>query len=202
MHTRERILDAVEHLVARYGIEELRLHDVAEAVGIRIPSIYGHFESREALYEGLVDRYVKLTGEIFCYEEDFDPTTVLLDGIREWVRIMIEHPAFARLELRDMERTRGFSQMSERGVGVGEDIERSPFAPLYGRLRRMLERGHELGQFCKLDVVWFIRVIGGTLVVGMAWPDQDLLSSDVSEAEMDRYVAELQDLALRYLRAH
>jgi len=54
--TSERILDAAEELFAENGFSGTRLRDVAERVGIRIPSLYNHFASKEALYAEVLAR--------------------------------------------------------------------------------------------------------------------------------------------------
>jgi AcrR family transcriptional regulator len=57
-HTRERILDAAEALFADRGFEGTALRDVAGRVGIRTPSLYNHFPSKEALYAAVLERVV------------------------------------------------------------------------------------------------------------------------------------------------
>jgi len=58
-HTRERILDAAEALFADRGFEGTALRDVAARVGIRTPSLYNHFPSKEALYSAVLERVVE-----------------------------------------------------------------------------------------------------------------------------------------------
>jgi len=58
-HTRERILDAAEALFADRGFEGTALRDVAARVGIRTPSLYNHFPSKEALYAAVLERVVE-----------------------------------------------------------------------------------------------------------------------------------------------
>ena len=54
--TAERILDAAEAAFADKGFEGTTLRDVADRVGIRIPSLYNHFESKDALYAAVLER--------------------------------------------------------------------------------------------------------------------------------------------------
>lgn len=50
-NTYDKILDASLKEIANDGIKGFRLNDVAEAVGIKAPSIYAFFKSREILIE-------------------------------------------------------------------------------------------------------------------------------------------------------
>ncbi len=54
--TAERILDAAEGLFAERGYSATTLRDVATRVGIQNPSLYNHFESKEALYAAVLER--------------------------------------------------------------------------------------------------------------------------------------------------
>ena len=54
--TAERILDAAEACFAGRGYAGTTLRDVAERVGIRIPSLYNHFPNKESLYGAVLER--------------------------------------------------------------------------------------------------------------------------------------------------
>ena len=56
--TSERILDAAEDIFAAKGYSATSLGDVADVVGIRSPSLYNHFKSKQALYEAVLDRLI------------------------------------------------------------------------------------------------------------------------------------------------
>ena len=54
--TAERILDVAEEVFAEKGFEGATLRDVADRVGIRIPSLYNHFASKDRLYAAVLER--------------------------------------------------------------------------------------------------------------------------------------------------
>lgn len=54
--TRERILDVAEQLFADHAFDGTSLRMIALQVGIREPSIYAHFASKDAIYDAVIDR--------------------------------------------------------------------------------------------------------------------------------------------------
>jgi len=54
--TADRILDAAEDCFARRGFDGTTLRDVAAIVGIRIPSLYNHFDGKQSLYAAVLAR--------------------------------------------------------------------------------------------------------------------------------------------------
>ncbi|MFQ5415898.1 MAG: TetR/AcrR family transcriptional regulator [Myxococcota bacterium] len=57
--TAQRILDAAEELFARRGYTGTTLRDVSATVGIRNPSLYNHFSSKDALYAAVLERGIR-----------------------------------------------------------------------------------------------------------------------------------------------
>lgn len=54
--TRERILDEALSLFAQRGFEATSVHDIASNVGIKAPSLYKHFASKQAIFDEIVNR--------------------------------------------------------------------------------------------------------------------------------------------------
>lgn len=51
--TRERALEAALELFGRKGYDGVSMNDIAQAVGIRAPSLYKHFQNKEALFDAV-----------------------------------------------------------------------------------------------------------------------------------------------------
>jgi AcrR family transcriptional regulator len=64
--TRERVLDVAEALFAERGYQGTALRDVAERVGLRIPSLYNHFPSKDSLYAAVLERGLRPVLELLA----------------------------------------------------------------------------------------------------------------------------------------
>ena len=52
--TRRRILDQALELFAARGYDAVSVGEIAEAAGIKAPSLYNHFPSKQAIFDALV----------------------------------------------------------------------------------------------------------------------------------------------------
>lgn len=74
--TRERIMLEASMMFARRGYAAVSMRDIAERVGVSHPSIYSHFENKEALYDAILENikavymtyYTRLDGEVMRAE--------------------------------------------------------------------------------------------------------------------------------------
>jgi AcrR family transcriptional regulator len=57
--TRERILEAAEDVLRRYGPAKANVVDVARALGVSHGSVYRHFSSKAALVDAVVGRWLE-----------------------------------------------------------------------------------------------------------------------------------------------
>jgi AcrR family transcriptional regulator len=97
--TAERILDAAEALFAKRGYAGTTLRDVATEVGLRTPSLYNHFESKEALYGAVFERDLRpvlsaLSDHAVPGREGGEPPRKLVETV---MRVMAAHPRLPSL---------------------------------------------------------------------------------------------------------
>jgi TetR/AcrR family transcriptional regulator len=94
--TRERILDAAEEIFAERGFDGATLRDVAARVGLRNPSLYNHFDSKDALYAAVLERGV---GPVMRVLSDFVARgeTDSAGVVRRMMEILADHPHLPRL---------------------------------------------------------------------------------------------------------
>jgi AcrR family transcriptional regulator len=96
--TAERILDVAEQLFAERGYDGTTLRDVATRVGVRPPSLYNHFASKDALYAAVLERGFRPVMELLARTaaaegQPSDPGRFVSD----LMEILARRPAIPRL---------------------------------------------------------------------------------------------------------
>jgi AcrR family transcriptional regulator len=100
--TIEEALDVAADVMAEHGVAGLSVGEVARRMGIRPPSLYVYFASKNALYDALFARGWRLIRDAMqpLYERlatDTDLDAFLGDVGSVFVRWAIEHPAYSQL---------------------------------------------------------------------------------------------------------
>jgi AcrR family transcriptional regulator len=111
--TRERILEAAWRLARRDGIAGLSLRDLAGELGMRAPSLYGYFDSKDAIYDAMFRQgYEQLLAATRGIEVDpSDPGAALREGGRRFLRFCTDDPA--RFQLLFQRSVPGFAPSDE-----------------------------------------------------------------------------------------
>ncbi len=89
--TRERILDVAEALFAERGQAGTAVRDIAREAGLTAPSLYNHFDGKQALYEAVLARGVE---PLFAIIHRRDEAGDTLDDIMDH---LASHPNIAKL---------------------------------------------------------------------------------------------------------
>jgi AcrR family transcriptional regulator len=58
---RDKVLKAARDIFLRYGYKRVTMNDIAEAAGISRPALYLVFESKEEIFKGVYEHFVKET---------------------------------------------------------------------------------------------------------------------------------------------
>lgn len=98
--TKQRILDEALRLFSERGYDAVSVGEIAQAVGVKAPSLYNHFPGKQAIFEALVEstaaRYEADTGKIDIHVQDAAQdipifTEITEDVLFEKVRQIFEY---------------------------------------------------------------------------------------------------------------
>lgn len=151
------ILAEARTIFARQGYAETSLREIAEAVGIKTPSLYAHFSSKETLYEAV---YAEVAIEHTAFFDDLarssgdlEPLSRLrhlLGGIEAYYR---DRPDLAEFSLR--------AAVTEYGPGGQQlrEIFLDSESKLAAAVRQTYEDGVASGTFAEGDAEGFIALV-------------------------------------------
>ena len=93
-----RILDAAWELSRERGLTGWTLRDLGTAVGMRAPSLYVYFDSKNALYDALfADGYRSLLDRVAEADRPTDPRETLRRAAHLYVDFCVQDPARTQL---------------------------------------------------------------------------------------------------------
>ena len=192
--TREKILEAAERLIAAHGAEGFQLKDVADAVGIRPPSVYAHFESRDDIARAVAHRlYLRIQAEV-RFDQTGDPMQAILQMVGDYVRYLADNPAHLRLILRDLACT-AFPTVDPDTPSM-HDV----WQALSDSCTTLVQRGIDAGRFRRVRPDGVYAQLVGAVSTNLCWMGWDEAGNPMAGVPIEEIVRESQDLAVRILR--
>lgn len=155
--TRATILAEARTIFARQGYAETSLREIAEAVGIKTPSLYAHFAGKEELYQTV---YAEVAIEHTAFFDDLARSSGdleplarlrhLLGGIEAYYR---DRPDLAEFSLR--------AAVTEYGPGGRQlrEIFLDSESKLAAAVRQTYDDGVASGSFAEGDADGFIALV-------------------------------------------
>lgn len=181
--TRRAVLRAAEAVFSERGYAGARMDDVAERVGIRRASMVYYFRDKRSLYLALLD---DLFGDLQRrYEAALAGSGSVGDRflrcVDVWVKQVTERPAFIRLTLWELARSRATS-----AAPYAERLQ-----PVLAALAAAVTEGHRSGEFRHIEPLRLLMTVAGAttfLTLGMltlapegALPTEDALREELCQ---------------------
>lgn len=159
--TRGRLLDAAMRLMAERGMEGVAINEITEAADVGFGSFYNHFESKEAIYDTLVNQIFEDFADIqdSLVKDVVDPAEAISYCIRYALLRARRDPVWGKLLLREGYSVRSFT----RGLGQ--------------RLLRDIKYGVEVGRLQAPDLFMSFVAAGGIVLAAIV-AEQQVGSAD------------------------
>jgi AcrR family transcriptional regulator len=149
------IIAAAWQLAQEKGVAGLSLHALARQVGMRQPSLYEYFASKDALYDAMcADGNRQLLERLDSVSLPRDPRAALKKFFRTFVDFSVEHRA--RSELLFQRHIPGFAPSPE-SYALAEEV-----------LARVVKVIHAAGVTQQGDVDCIVAMVGGIVETQMA----------------------------------
>ncbi|MCX4726704.1 TetR/AcrR family transcriptional regulator [Streptomyces sp. NPDC090052] len=143
--TPERILEATEDVLRRYGPAKATVVDVARVLGVSHGSVYRHFRTKAALREAVTERWLhRSEAELARFADDREGSATA--RLTNWLTALFA--AKRRKAGGDPELFATFGVLTGESSGVVE----SHIGALVGQLARIIEDGCAQGEFAPVEV--------------------------------------------------
>lgn len=153
--TRERILREASHLFAARGYYGSSTRDIATAVGIRQPSLFHHFPSKQAIFQELLSYSLDDSAEVaeFLARAAGSPAARLYRFLVEDFRYLMDSPYDLR-------------SIFNSDVLLDEEFEpwEATAQKLYVAVADIIRQCIEAGEFIEIDVGFARQTISGLML--------------------------------------
>ena len=89
--TKERILTAALEMFSQKGYEGTNIRELSASLGLVKSGIYKHYESKEAVWNALLDRMITYYGERFGSPENLPPVPESLESLVDMTMRMVNY---------------------------------------------------------------------------------------------------------------
>lgn len=155
--TRREIVDAAWAIASKQGLAGVTLREVAARVGMRSPSLYSHFASKNAIFDAMFGQawadYLRVC-EVAAPATPKPPRKALLFMARTFVDFALVEPA--RFQLMNQRMLPDFTPTPES------------YAPSVQVLVLLGEQLARIGVHAQADADLFVALIGGLIDVQLA----------------------------------
>ena len=141
--TSERILEAAQDVLRRYGPGKTTVVDVARELGVSHGSVYRHFPSKAALRDAVAERWLHSISEPLALVAAQDAPAP--ERLRRWLELLIASKRGRALD--DPELFATYVQLA----GQARDVITAHVEALVAQLARIIADGVQRGEFAVDD---------------------------------------------------
>jgi len=155
--TRREILDAAWTVAREHGLAQITLREVARRIGIRAPSLYSHFDSKNAIYDAMfADAWTNCL-ETMVASDVRRPRTAR-SALKRYARTFFDFATadLARLQLMNQRTIPGFTPTP------------ASYAPAVATLDALRERMAGWGVVRQQDIDLYVALVGGLVDAQLA----------------------------------
>jgi len=187
--TRERVLDAAEDVLRRFGPPKATVVDVARALGVSHGSVYRHFPSKAALRDAVAERWLsRVSQPLAAIAAENGPAP---ERLRRWLDTLI---AFKRRKVLDDPEM--FANYLEIAAGA-RDVVKGHVEALSGQVAQILRDGMNRREFAVTDPL----SAGKAIFEATARFHHPALAREWTEPDLDSHFEAVWALLLRGLTA-
>ena len=190
LSTREAILLIVENQCALSGPESVMINDIARELGIRPPSLYSHFPSRDAIFASLAERGIEAVLATFEGLKELPADAAMRSQIAREITLFADRPGLARLILADIAAPGGRSEFNQNPEAVSE---------LLAVDAALFKRGVSEGVFRSKDAQLFIAVKVGAILNALMF--EWFKAQSISPERIEELAQQLSEWILSIARA-
>jgi AcrR family transcriptional regulator len=189
--TKAAIVAAALEEFAGLGLAGARIDEIARAARVNKALLYYYFESKEHLYEGVVEQmFVAMTDALRgALETPAGPREKLLAFLDANFKVLARQPSYARLLEQEIDIVRVF--LNNLKPDTAPKFFRQ-IAPLLAEFRAVLEEGVRVGVFRSIDIdaVWpLLLMLVRTAVRGIPMAGKFISASRKVSAKRRRAAA-------------
>ena len=153
--TRQRIIEAAAALFATRGFHGTSTRDIAKEVGIRQPSLFHHFPTKQSILAELLEQDLRpALDRIRCHSDtEVGAAARLYSYLLDDVAALVSSPFDSRGLYND-----------EVLLGGNLAAQRTLRQQLHDETKRLVEEGVESGQFRQVDTTFAQQVVTGMLL--------------------------------------
>ena len=141
--TRERILEAAEEVLRRFGLAKTTVVDVARALGVSHGSIYRHFPSKAALHDAVAEHWLaEKSAPLTAIVNEEGPAA---ERLRRWLILLSS--STRKYALADPELFATYKELA----GAARDVVKAHLDHLAEQITQIIRDGVAQGEFAVAD---------------------------------------------------